>query len=399
MDQTNAVLTMYQAMAVQNMIPKAGKTEGKTTDQFQKLLDRQAQSAPRDDAPQETPKAEAAPEQKQEAPVESEDPLERVKKLAEQGYAIFQPTVEMVAADGQVYQPGEYVVAWKGTTVEFVPTVNLDEGQMEVLDQLVSGANFGQAGELPVSVPISQPERVVDAAPEQVQRPEEEQAPVQSLDTQEAAAVEEAPDRPVRQTAAEQVRPQREDEDQNQDVQEMDVEQAPQQALFQNVEAVPVKVGEARVQTQQPVDEANVVGQVDTQLAQAVQNGESVVRIQLTPEHLGQVTVEISQSAQGVLKVALTASNADTRGLLERHANDLQGLLAGRGSQSVEVSVQRQSESQQDQNQQHQNYDGHNGNAQEGQEREHRQKREHSARPEDFMQQLRLGLIPEDGEF
>ena len=119
-----------------------------------------------------------------------------------------------------------------------------------------------------------------------------------------------------------------------------------------------------------------------------------MVRIQLTPENLGEVTVEISRSAEGVLRVALSASSADTRSLLERHAGELQGMLNGRTEQSVEVSVQRQQESQQDQNQQH-SYDGHNGSAQDGQDRR-RQQREHTT-PEDFMQQLRLGLIPDEG--
>ena len=79
---------------------------------------------------------------------------------------------------------------------------------------------------------------------------------------------------------------------------------------------------------------------------------------------------------------------------MQRHAGELQGMLNDRTQQSVEVSVQRQQESQQNQNQQH-SYDGHNGHAQDGQERR-RQQREHTS-PEDFMQQLRLGLIPDDG--
>ena len=67
-------------------------------------------------------------------------------------------------------------------------------------------------------------------------------------------------------------------------------------------------------------------------------------------------------------------------------------MLSSRG-QEVQVDVQRQQESQQGQNQQHQqNYDGHNGHAQDGQERR-QQRREHTS-PQDFMQQLRLGLIP-----
>ena len=135
---------------------------------------------------------------------------------------------------------------------------------------------------------------------------------------------------------------------------------------------------------------------MDTQLAQALQTGETMVRIQLTPENLGEVTVEITQTADGALRIALSAHNDSTRGLLERHASDLQGMLSNRTEQSVEVSVQRQQESQQNQNQQH-NYDGHNGHAQDGQERR-RQQREHTS-PEDFMQQLRLGLISDGGGF
>ena len=137
-----------------------------------------------------------------------------------------------------------------------------------------------------------------------------------------------------------------------------------------------------------------MVGQVEAQLAQALQTGETMVRIQLTPENLGEVTVEITQSSDGALRIALSAHNDSTRGLLERHASDLQGMLASRTNQNVEVNVQRQAESQQNQNQQH-NYDGHNGHAQDGQERR-RQQREHTS-PEDFMQQLRLGLISDDG--
>ena len=185
---------------------------------------------------------------------------------------------------------------------------------------------------------------------------------------------------------AEEVQPQEGKDDPQMEL--LDAQQAPRQ-LFRDVEAAPVKVGEAY--DAQQAQEPDVVRQIDTQLAQALQKGESMVRIQLTPEHLGSVTVEISQSADGILRVALSAHSAETRGLLERHAGDLQGMLSSRG-QEVQVDVQRQPESQQGQNQQHQNYDGHNGHAQDGQERR-QQRREHTG-PQDFMQQLRLGLIP-----
>ncbi len=95
----------------------------------------------------------------------------------------------------------------------------------------------------------------------------------------------------------------------------------------------------------------------------------------------------------GALAVTISAHNDDTRALLDRHSANLQELLGGRVRESVEVNVQRNQESQQNQNQQH-SYDGHNGHAQDGQER--RQPRQRHASPEDFMQQLRLGLIPGD---
>ena len=78
-----------------------------------------------------------------------------------------------------------------------------------------------------------------------------------------------------------------------------------------------------------------------------------------------------------------------------RHSSDLQGLLSSRTQQNVQVEVQRQQESQQGQNQHP--YDGHNGHAQEQSGQQHQRRQERSS--QDFIQQLRLGLIPmEDGE-
>lgn len=370
MEQTNMVMAMYQAMAAQGMVPKTGKA-GKATDDFQKLLDQKAQaSAPKKDASvEQKPKADGVTVSDEEAPVE-ENPLEQVKKLAEQGYAIFQPTVAMVTADGQTFEPGEYVIAWKDTSVQFIPTGDLNSSQREQLNDLLTG--FGQ------TIDVSDPE--ADAMLEATDPTVEHSI----ADLLEKATESQAGK--VIEQAVEEVKPQ-EKGDETQ-VELIDVEQGPRQ-IFHDVKAAPIKVGEAP-ELEQP---QNVAQQIDAGMAQALQKGESLVRIQLTPENLGEVTVEISRSAEGILKVALTASSADTRNLLERHAGDLQGMLNNRTEQSVEVSVQRQQESQQNQNQQH-NYDGHNGHAQDGQER--RQRREHTS-DQDFMQQLRLGLIPDDG--
>lgn len=371
MEQTNMVLAMYQAMAAQGMVPKTGKTSDKSGD-FQKLLDQKSQSQPaKSDAPaQEKPKAEAAAGT-QEGPVQEKDVLEQVKKLAEQGCVMVQPPVAIVTPDGQVFQPGEYVMAWDGAKWNTIPVVQMSPWQEQQLQQLTHNMELMENAKDPEA----------DAMLEATD-PTVEHSPVEllekAMDHQAGKAAEQA---------VEEVKPQEKDE--GAQVELIDVEQGPRQ-IFHDVKAAPIKVGEAP-ELEQP---QNVAQQVDAGLAQALQKGESLVRIQLTPANLGEVTVEISQSAQGVLKVALTASSADTRSLLERHASDLQGMLNSRTQQSVEVSVQRQQESQQNQNQQH-SYDGHNGHAQDGQERR-RQQREHTS-PEDFMQQLRLGLIPDDG--
>jgi len=374
MEQTNMVMAMFQAMTAQGMVPKTGKAGDKASGDFQKLLDQKSQTSAKSDAPAEdTPKAEAAPVKKEEAPVPEKDVLEQVKKLAEQGYAIVQPSVAIMTPDGQVYQPGEYVIAWDGAEWRTIPVVEMSPWQKQQLQQLTHNMELMENAKDPEA------DAILEATD-----PTVEHSPAQLLEK----ALDEQAGNVVRQ-AAEGAQPQKKDEDAQ--VELVDVDQGPRQ-LFHDVEAAPVKVGEAY--DAQPAQEPDVAGQIDAQLAQALQTGESMVRIQLTPENLGEVTVEISQSADGALRVALTAHNADTRGLLERHAGDLQGMLTGRTQQDVEVSVQRQAESQQNQNQQH-NYDGRNGHAQDGQDR--RQRRQEHASPEDFMQQLRLGLIPDGG--
>ena len=157
------------------------------------------------------------------------------------------------------------------------------------------------------------------------------------------------------------------------------------------MKAAPIKVGE--VYEAPEAEEANVARQVDAGIAQALAKGESMVRIRLNPENLGSVTVELTRSTEGIIRVALSAHSGETRNLLERHAGELQGLLSSRTQQSVEVNVQRQQESQQNQNH---NYDGHNGHAQDGERRQRRQQEQSDS--QDFIQQLRLGLIPADGE-
>ena len=382
MEQVNNSVTLdiLQAMAAQTQPPKAGgKADG--DGDFRKMMDKAASG--KDAKPEEAPKAETPTQGKtEEAPVETrESSLERIKKLAEQGYVILQPELGvMTTINGEVYESGEYVMAWKGSNVEIIPITDLDEIGMQQLQQLLDNVN--SLGTIDVSDPEA------DAMLEATD-PTVDHSPAALLEKVTAEQF----GKEISDTVAKTVRPEaeeRQDDDPLMKMEVTDVQQAPQ-PLFHDVKAAPVKVGE--VYDAPETEKADVVRQVDAGVVQALEKGESMVRIQLSPENLGSVTVEITRSAEGVIRVALSAHAGETRNLLERHAGELQGLLSSRTQQSVEVSVQRQQESQQNQNH---NYDGHNGHGQDGeQQHQRRQKQDGSV---DFIQQLRLGLIPADGD-
>ena len=272
-----------------------------------------------------------------------------------------------IASTGEVM-----VVMQVGEDGEVLSIIELDPWQQQQLQQFMHNMELMDQAKNPEA----------DAMLEATD-PTVEHNPADLLET----AVDEQAGSAIGQ-AVESAKPQEKDEDQQAQV--IDVDQGPQQ-LFHDVKAAPVKVGD--VYNAEQVDEPNVVQQIDAGLAQALQKGESMVRIQLNPENLGSVTIEISQSAEGIIRVALSAHSSETRGLLERHAANLQNMLGNRG-QSVQVEVQHQEESQQGQDHP---YEGHNGsNAQSQEERRQRQERQQETISQDFAQQLRLGLIPEE---
>ena len=379
--KNSVTLDLLQTLTVQNQLPKAGgKTDGDSD--FRKMMDK-ATADSKGAQTEEAPKAESPnPGKRPEAPVQKqENSLERIKKLAEQGYVILQPELGvMTTINGEVYESGEYVMAWKGSTVEIIPITDLDEAQLAELQQLMSNVQaYG-------TIDASDPE--ADAMLE-LTDPTVDHSPAALLEKVTAEQFGK-----VVSDTAEAVRPEvqrQEQEDGDDPLMEItDTQQAPQ-PLFHDVKAAPVKVGEVYDATK--TEETNVAKQVDAGVAQALEKGESLVRIQLSPENLGSITVEITKSAEGIIRVALNAHTGETRSLLERHAGELQGMLSSRTQQDVEVNVQRQQESQQNHNH---NYDGHNGHAQDGEQR--RQRRQEQSGSQDFIQQLRLGLIPVDGD-
>ena len=153
--------------------------------------------------------------------------------------------------------------------------------------------------------------------------------------------------------------------------------------LFQDVKAMPVKVGETYVvDTQAPTMDAKLAGQLET----ALEAGAQRVELRLTPENLGTVVVEMTRTQDGALHVVIHTSTEKAASLLSQHSAALGELLQSNHSQNtVQVTVQHPEENQQFQ----QNQSQHHG--QNAPQQEHRRQRS-----EDFLQQLRLGLVPMD---
>ena len=387
-------LDILQTVATQNQPSKTGgKSDGDSD--FQKLMDKAANSgkAAQTEETSETPKAESPnPGKTGKAPVQKqESSLERIKRLLEQGaFAVIQPINPTITwSDGQVYQPGEYVEVWTEEGIEVISITDLDEAQLQELQQLMS--NVQAHGTIDVSDPeadamLELTDPTVDHSPAALL----EKVTAERFGKTVKDAVEAI--RPETQVSTEAETEEAGERHDDPLMEVIDAQQVPQ-PLFHDVKAAPVKVGEVYSAPEAETAENGVVSQVDTGVVQALENGESMVRIQLEPENLGSVTVEITRNAEGAIRVALTAHSGDTRNILERHAGELQGLLGGRTQQSVEVTVQRQQESQQNQNH---NYDGQGGHPQDGEHRRHRQQEEPAS--EEFIHQLRLGLIPADGD-
>ncbi|HRK01634.1 MAG TPA: flagellar hook-length control protein FliK, partial [Oligoflexia bacterium] len=69
--------------------------------------------------------------------------------------------------------------------------------------------------------------------------------------------------------------------------------------------------------------------------------GGGSIRIRVMPEHLGEVTISVSNH-QGKLKVALDADNAEAQALLSRHAPELKGILEASRFQVDRIDVNRE---------------------------------------------------------
>lgn len=155
--------------------------------------------------------------------------------------------------------------------------------------------------------------------------------------------------------------------------------------VFGQLEAAPIKVAEAPAEPVE-LDAEEGMDQLAERVNDALEQGNSRVEVSLSPKNLGTLTVEITRAGDGSLSVVLNAAAPKAAALLEQHSGNLQNLLMANTQATVRVEVHGSQEGQQ----QFLNPDdsGRQGQ-QQSQQQEHRQQKN----PQDFIQQLRLGLI------
>lgn len=391
--------TAYQILgAVANgmagvQLPAAA--EEKDTGKFQELMDK-AKSGQPDSTAEEQPKTQkpaAAKTNKKEAPAQTqeEDPVEMAKKAQVVVVGQLDPDVVLEPVTLENPETGEDITiavggwepqvwAYQSTPEEIVDEPHFVDEDIRTVD--VSNPAPETDAVLETTVPGA------DNNPAAAQ----EKATVEQFgrEVQQAAEKVKSQDEPqVKPQVKPQDKPQVEPQVQQEETGEIKVEygEAKPEPVFHDVKAAPIKVSDT-AQVRETEETPDVDRQLDNRLTQALLQGETRVELQLTPEHLGAVKVEITRTAEGTVHVSLSAQNGQTRSLLEKHASDLQNTLGARTQDQVRVEVNKQEESQRrDQNP----YEGHNGQGQRQQEHR-RQRQTHSG--EDFLQQLRLGLIP-----
>lgn len=360
MDQVfNSMLNMMPAMPERQPSKPAQSQE---KDSFQSQMKQAAGQSGQTETKAETA-VQDQPQTEEGQITAAEDPKELEKQMALAAMAVMQNPVVPVE---QVTAPVEAQVT----------------GAAGV--EIIAEAVDTETAEVPVMTETAEivPEEGAEAAVERL--PQEQQAkPVEvENETEEDAGGE----LEVKVTAGEARGAEQETD--TQDTPEEGMAEAP---VFRDVREIPVKVGETPVAEE--TLETPVEDQIGPKLAEALNAGDTRVEIQLAPESLGKVTVEVTLREDGTLHVALHAESSQTRGLLERSADNLMAMLGRDARQEVQVEIPRQQESQQ------QNFydDGRQGreHQEHGQQQERRQEQRSG---EDFLHQLRLGLVPGDGE-
>ena len=160
------------------------------------------------------------------------------------------------------------------------------------------------------------------------------------------------------------------------------------QPLFDRTEHMPVKVGEADTLD---ATEPDFAPRLAKAITEAEQEGARHVELKLAPEHLGKLSVELTQGKDGVLHIVFHAENEQAMKLLQEHSATLVSMLHGSHSGEIQVEVPRPQQGEQPWQQPEQQPGQRHGRNPQEQGRQRQS-------TEDFLQQLRLGLLGVEAE-
>lgn len=348
------MLSMLQSMAMPQSNKAPEKVETNEGEDFRSMMEKQSKQPETKEPVKDTVKDTV----ETELPKEDELDESAMQELAAMQLFVAE-TMQIVTVENE-------------ETVMAVENVLIAEETMAVPQQIVT-----ETAEMPVNVMESGAEQM---AAEVVETAVEE--PHAEVETVKTDAVPEV--KTAQQSAGSNGAAQSEaDAEQNEEsfAEEAEVAMG-EQKVFREVETAPVKVSDVAAEAETA---ESVKAQIGDKLTETLANGETRVELQLTPDHLGKITIELTKSGDGALHVTLFAENSQTRLMLERDMGGLQSLLHQNVREDVQVEVSHQGEAQQ-----HESYEGHQQRSREQEQRRERQQ------GEDFLNQLRLGLIPQE---
>lgn len=361
-------------------VPSVKKGETAQKDGFQKLLEQKqtdnaqaprpekADAPQKSQEPQDAQKIQEAGEQAPAAPEDGkvlEDRMTLAAMLMMQNPVV--PVEQVLTPEVQAEAAADEIAPLAAETILAPETQNAAlEGEAQSLGTLAEDA-AGPAAEQALAEELPQTIEAPEAAQNTEGRTVEVKAETGRAGNQstEAADTEETPEFQGAETEA---------------------------PIFEDVKAVPVKVGEAP-RAAESAETENIGKQIGSKLVEITsvtgETGGQSVTIDLDPANLGKLQIEVGLSKDGTLYVHVNAENSRTQNLLSRDSESLAAILGKYTQQEVRVEVPRQEESQrQDLYEQQQE-----------QHRRHQQEqRRQQESGEDFLQQLRLGLVPLDGE-
>lgn len=345
--------------------------------EFEDMLVQQSKAQKENSRPQKKTEDKKAPEKPEDKSTQEDEAAEEGGQLAA-ALVTSQPVVPITAFDA-----AEVTVGEDGTVV-LEPVMVEDTGIIE-----------GQPAEAAEAIEV-QPE----AAPQQEQAeagrfqqaaetvqeaPQQEQPKVEAQNVREEANVQETgkPEVTVQ-------KPQQDSRPQDEEM-EANIEQQ-SQPVFHDVKAAPVKVGD--VQRTVDVEEPEAPQQIAQNVLNALEQGQSVVRLQLNPANLGNVTIELSRDAAGQLTIVMNPETVRAANILTEHSSSLMATLANNGEFTVMIAITMPEDAENAGMMM--NPDGHNGRNPEDEDDE--KKKKHQPRTEgvnaaDFLSQLRLGLV------